>query len=230
MLRVNQLTGFGAGGASPPYFINGNAGTFSSSATTITWSHTTTAATTCLVVGTFCGNNSGTANVSGVTFNGVSLTSVQKASAAVQGQGGLWVLFNPPIGTFSIVVTSNGSDRGISGQSANFGGATAVNASANTNTSTTDPMTTSLTSTAAGLAVGHKHVNGASGTIATVSVTSPSGMVTCATPIGFLVNSFSKAEFLYYSPTLVASGSSSFTGDVTAGSVAGTSQQYMILT
>ena len=212
-----------------PYYIDGNAGSNSANASSISWSHTTTADTTCLVVGTQVGNSGNTASVSGVTYNGVSLTMVQRSAAATQGQGGLWVLFNPPIGTYTITMSANDGNRGISGSSANFGGATAVNASVNGNTAINNPRTITLTSTARGLPVGNKHIGGNNGTLHTVSTTDPSGMTLAATANRFTSNSFAKYQGLFYSPTLVNAGSVGFKAQVTAGTIAGSSQQFMIL-
>lgn len=212
-----------------PFFINGNTGTFAANSTSLSWSHTTTSATTCVVVGGYVGNNAATANITGVTFNGVSMTQVQKAAVSSQGQGGLWIIFNPPIGTYTIVLSANSGDRGISGQSANFGGCSAVNVSANGNTATTDPRTLTMTSTAVGMAVAARHVNIVGTATITLTASSPSGLTNTSTPNSFNSNSNRKYQSLWYSPTLVSAGSTSFTTDCNV-TVAGSSVQYMILT
>lgn len=215
-------------GAVSPYFIDSNAGSNSASATSRTWSHTTTSDTTCLVVGTFAANNAKTANVTGVTYNGVSLTQVVK-SAAGSGQGGLWVMFNPPVGTYNVVMTASSGDRGIAGNSANFGGVSAVNVSGNAALASTDPRTLTITSTAKGLPVGHKIILGGNSTLHTVTASAPTGMAE-ERANKFVANSFAKYQGLFYSDTLVDAGSTSFTSDMTGGSMGTNSSQYMILT
>lgn len=74
---------------------------------TLTFSHTTSGANRYLKVVT--GTNSGSAgNISGVTFNGVALTFLDRQSTSPTspyGQTEYWYLINPPLGTFDVVVT-----------------------------------------------------------------------------------------------------------------------------
>lgn len=159
-----------------PYFINGNNGTNSASATSLTWAHTTTAATNCLIVSGYSGDNGTVVTISGITFNGVALTQVQRGPGAAQGSIGLWVLFNPPIGTFNIVLTAGSlANRGIDGQSANFGSATAINTSLRTALTSTNPITTAVTSTLIGLPVGFTHTNIVGGGTVIHTYNSPTG-------------------------------------------------------
>jgi hypothetical protein len=230
LLGMPFTLGMLPGKSLPPYYIGAGGQSSSANATSRTWSHTTTADTTCVVVGTQVGNNAGNANVTGVTFNGVAMTQVQKsASSAINGQGGLWVIFNPPIGTYNIVMSASNGDRGISGSSANFGGCSAVHASANSSAATNDLITTTFTSTAAGLVVGNKHIGGDNGTLHTVSMTDPSGGALILAN-RFTSNSFAKYQGLFYSPNIQAAGSVRFTTDVTAGTIAASTQQAMVLT
>lgn len=126
-----------------PEFINGNVGTNSASATSITWSHTTTPDTTCLFVSAWVNNNGGSVTISGVTFAGIAMTQVQQGAAG--NPEGCYVLFNPPIGTFSIVVTPSVlADRGIGASSANFRNAKSVAVSGHVAQTASSPLALSI--------------------------------------------------------------------------------------
>lgn len=229
MLRVNQLAGFGAKTLFP-YFINSNNGSNSASATTLSWTHTTTAQTTCLIVGGFAGDNGTTVTITGVTFNGIAMTEVQKSTSSAQGMSGLWVLFNPPIGAFTVTITCGSlASRGLGGQSANFGNASGINISGVTNNTTSNPMSTAITSTRIGLALGNCATTSSGGSTAiSHSFSSPAGMIAAATPNAWISNSFAKLQGLYYSPTLVPAGSTTLTTTFSAA-LGGQHQQYAIL-
>lgn len=228
MLQTTQISGFGTF-ETFPFLINSNAGTNSASATTLTWSHTTTSATTCLVVGGFAGDNGTVVTITGITYNGIAMTQVQKTASAAQGMSGLWVLFNPPIGTYDIVLTCGSlASRGVSGSSANFGGATAVNASGKTDATTSNPMTTAITSTRKGLAIGNCCTNIVGTGTLNQTWSSPAGMTSLQIN-SFNSNSNRKHQNLCYSPVFVDASSTSLTttSDVAP---AGQHQSYMILT
>lgn len=227
-LRTTSLSGFSPS-INLPYFINANAGSLSASAGSLTWSHTTTIDTKCLVVGTFCQNNGNSITMNTVTYNGIALTQIQ-SSIANGGNGSMWVLFNPPIGTYNIVITPTATaDRGIAGSSMNIGNVSSVVISGETDNASTDPMTTTITNLTEGIAIGNKVITGLNATLFAVTQTSPTGIVQAHTPSSFTSNGFAKWQALFYSPNLVYSGSVSFTCDVTSGSISTTNQQFMIL-
>lgn len=70
------------------------------------WSHTCSAGTSCLVVGiTSIGS---LPNISSVTYNGVQMAPAGSTHDAMNGSAAmLYTLMNPPIGAFSITVTSS---------------------------------------------------------------------------------------------------------------------------
>lgn len=213
-----------------PFFIDANAGTSSFSASSISYTHVTTADTKLLVVGVFVQNNGNSATVSDVTFNGVSLTQLQEGTGS-GGCGALFYMFDPPVGSYSIVVTpTSAADRGIGAQSMNIGNARAINVSGIADNDTTDPRTLTVTSTQRGFAIGHVKIAGANGTSITTSSSSPTDITTAATPQQFSSNGFAKYNSLWYSSTYVAAGSTSFTNTITAGVISARSLIYAIVT
>lgn len=213
-----------------PVFINANSGASSASASSISYTHTTTANTSLLVVGAFCQNNGNSITVSSITFNGVVMTQLQESSAS-NGCGAVFYLFNPPIGSYTIVVTPTGTaDRGIAAQSMNIGNARAINVSGLANDNSTDPRTLTITSTQRGLAIGHVKVTGLNGSTINTSSSSPTGMITAVAPRQFLSNGFAKYNSIWYSPNYVPAGSTSFTNTMTSGSISARSLIYAIVT
>jgi len=217
-------------GAFSPYFIDGNNGNNSANASSLSWTHTTTSDTTCLVFGGFIGRNSGTASINSVSFNSVSLTEAVGQSLTQTGAG-IWYLLNPPIGTFTLSMSCTGGDRGIAGSSMNLGGVTGVDATGTTGTTstTTDPMSTTITATVTGIPVGNKiaRLNGT--TSATFVANAPTGMTIAHTKNDWTSSSNRKYQGMFYSDTLVPAGSTTFTTEkTTGGSIAGTHQQYAI--
>ncbi len=213
----------------PQYIANSATGNNIASGSTLSWSHTTTSQTTALIVGFFVGNNAKTAQVTAVKFNGVSLTLIRQAYAADNGSGSLWVLFNPPVGTYTLTATANSSDRGFGGTAGNFSNVSAVNVSATNSAATADPRTLTMTSTALGLPVGNVSGASSSSKLQTYTATAPTGMTLAGTARRFTSNSYGKYQGLFYSNTLVPAGSTSFTVDCTVGTTVNTNQQYAIL-
>jgi hypothetical protein len=216
-------------GAVDPYFIDGNAGDNSASASSLSWTHTTTSDTTCLIVGGFLNRNSGTCSINSVTYNGVAMTTIQNISNRFAS--GLFVMFNPPIGTHTVSVSCTGGDRGIAFSSMNIGGASVVDVSdgESDHFDTTDPKTINVTSSARGLAVGNAAFRATNNSALAASATSPTGMVAAHSENEFSSNSFRRWQALFYSPTLVDTGSTNFTLDVTTTNLGGRGQQYAIL-
>lgn len=221
-LTVNQLTGFNAKTvtAGAPYLINANSGTNagnSTTATSLTWSHTTTAATTALVVGVYGQRNTGSFSISGVTFNGTAMTAVYSPGTVGEGAW-LWVLYSPAVTTANIVVTaSNAPDRALAGASANLGNVTAVDVSGNNSGNAN--TTTTVTAVAGGLPVANVACRSSAGTTLAVTSSSPTGMAVAATANTF-TNASGNARYqaLFYSGTLVGSGSTSLSTTATNGS------------
>lgn len=216
--------------SAPPTFISGSAtGNNQASGTPLSWSHTTSAVTDAIVVGTFINNNGGNAQVTSVTFNGVSFTQIQQSAGAAQGSGGLWILYNPPVGTYTLSVNGN-NDRGIGGTAANFKNVKSVNVSASSANASTDPRTTTITSTATGYPIANIACGGSGATLLTFAASAPTGMALLGTARRFTSNSNAKYQGLFGSDTLVPAGSTSFTSNCTAGSLVNRNQQYAILT
>jgi hypothetical protein len=216
-------------GAVDPYFINANAGSFNANSSSVSWSHTTTSDTTCLIVGGFVNRDSGDSSINSVTYNSVSLTTIQ--NNANRFASGLFVMFSPPVGTYTVSVSCTGGNRGISFSSMNIGGASVVDISGGESNhfDTADPKTINVTSSARGLAVGNAALRASNNTTMVASATSPTGMVVAHTANRFSSSSFARWQAIFYSPTLVNAGSTNFTVDVTTGSLAGRGQQYAIL-
>lgn len=212
-----------------PYFIDASGGTASASASSLTWSHTTTAATDCLIVTGFSGDNGSVVTISGITYNGIALTQVRRNPGNAQGSGGMWVLLNPPIGTYNIVLTAGSlASRGIDGQSANFGNVTAINTSAITAVTTTNPVTTTVTSTLIGLPIGFTHTNLATGLTTSYTFNSPTGMTLRASQ-SYTSNSFRKYSVLSSSDTYINPAGSTTMSATSAQTTAYNQQVYAIL-
>lgn len=216
--------------AVPMFRAGSSTGANQATGAVLSWTHTTVAATDCIVVGGFVNNNAGTQQITSVTFNGVSFTLLQQPSPTAQGTGSLWVLFNPPTGAFTLTLTANSADRGIGGTSADFLAVTSVNVSGQSVNAATDPRTTTITSTALGLPVGNVAGSGSGATALTFTASAPTGITLAGTARQFTSNSNAKYQGLFYSGTLVPAGSTSFTTDCTTGTLVQRNQQYAILT
>jgi hypothetical protein len=213
MLRVNQLVGFGARGGAP-FYISSSSGGLSGSAETISWTHTTTAATTCLVVGQTIIKNSALAGTSTVTFNGVSFTQIANASIISGYQSTrLHCLFNPPIGSFTLSVQISGTiDRGHCAQAVNLGGASATAGTAipaQTDVSAGNSLTGTLSITS-GPAIIISQLYGkhlTSGTIPAFTINAPTGSSQAVTNTG-TVNTLGTRISMYHTD-LKSAGSQS---------------------
>lgn len=101
----------------------------SSIATTspIAWNHTVAASANFLVVGVYAGSSIGTATVTAVTYNGVSMTEVSHLSGTLgarNGEASIWFLHAPATGTHQVSVTwSTGSSPEAFGVSTSYIGA-----------------------------------------------------------------------------------------------------------
>lgn len=209
MLRATQLNGFNAG--LEPYYISASGINISTSAETLSWSHTVTPETTCLVVGQTIIKNTAAAGTSTVTFNGVSLSQIVSAEGFTTSQATrLHVLFNPPVGTFTLSVTISGTiDRGHCAQAINLGntfGYSGTVVAANGNIASGVDLTSTLTAGGAPcLIVGQvygKHRT--TGTIPTLVVNSPS-MTQADTRTG-TVNTLGTRISMYYANQLAPGG------------------------
>jgi hypothetical protein len=209
MLRATQLNGFDAG--LEPYYISASGVAISGTAETLSWSHTTTPETTCLVVGQTIIKNGATAGTSTVTFNGVSFSQIVSVATFSGFQATrLHVLFNPPVGTFTLSVTISGTiDRGHCAQAINLGNTynySGTATAANENISTGVDLTSTLRAGGApcliiGQVFGRHRTTG---TIPTLVVNSPS-MTQADTRTG-TVNTLGTRISMYYADQLAPGG------------------------
>jgi hypothetical protein len=201
-----------------PSYINSSSGGYSTSLETISWSHTTTSLTTCLVVGQTVNKSGAAVGTSTVTFNGVALTQFVTASAVGGNQGTrLFYLLNPPIGTFTLSVQISGTvDRHHTAQAVNLGGVSAVGGTA---TASDDDiasgvdLTTTLTAVSSqALLIGQVYgKNKSGGGIPTLVANAPSSTTQAVTNSG-TANSLGVRVSMYYTP-LVGPGSVSLNFD-----------------
>lgn len=98
-------------------FDNATSGGFQSSGTTLTFSHTVNDATNgVLIVGAYT-RNSGTATVTGVTYNGVAMTLARERREAIFNlvYSSMWYLAAPATGANNVVVTFSATPPNNSG-------------------------------------------------------------------------------------------------------------------
>jgi hypothetical protein len=210
-----------------PKFVGTATGSNAASATSRSWSHATTPDTTCLIVAGFVNNNSGTSQFTGCTYNGTSLTLIRQTPTNGQGSVALYVMFNPPVGTYTVQVTVNGGDRGISASAANFSAASSVHAQGG-GTYSANPMTTTVVGTQPGTPVAVCASTTAGSATMTHAWSSPSGITNLYTN-SFLSNSNRKLQTMPWSNTPVAAGSSSLTTTMSGSTRYGMHQVYAIL-
>lgn len=217
MLQVNGLVGFGSSVITDPYFINSSvqSSTASASLNVISWSHTTTHDTTCLVIAGSTTNNAGTLNITSVTFNGVALTFADGYTDSLR----IYYLLNPPIGTYTITVTASGTnDRFFGAMAANLGAVNELNAISKINTSL-ETVSTNITTTKRSIFLIASSSGSDNSTIPIVTVTSPSGAVETQTTTN-QSNSFGKKTSLFYTP-IVAPGTTTVTKTVSNVTLSG---------
>jgi len=213
--------------ASAPKFVGTATGTNSANSTSLSWSHTTTPDTKCLIIVGFVNNNAGNSQFNGCRFNNQSLVLVRQTPINAQGSVAMYRMFNPPVGTYTANLTTNDGNRGISGSAANFTIATEINQSAG-GTYSTDPMTTTMTSTKPGTPVAVCASTTAGSTTMSHVWTSPSGMALIEDN-SFLSNSNRKYQSMAWSDTPVAAGSTSLTTDKVGATRYGMHQVYAII-
>jgi len=119
----------------------------------LAWSHICTGADLILVVGvdTFAiVGQYGIQAVTGITYNGVSLTKIDAQDAGVYCRSELWYLIAPAAGTHDIIVTLAGTTAYIVGGATSWTGAdqSAPLGTAAKATGTTTPVTVNVTSVA----------------------------------------------------------------------------------
>lgn len=86
--------------------VSSSSTTLGGAASTLTWSHTCTGSSLALFVAV--GNiGNAAATISGVTYNGVSMTQLWVAdqSGGVEAKGGGFILINPATGAHNVVIT-----------------------------------------------------------------------------------------------------------------------------
>lgn len=178
LLGMPLTMGMLPGKAGDPFLINSSqySTSASSSLETISWTHTTTSATTCLVVAGTAVNNAGNTDITSVTFNSVALTQIVTSSTG--NSTSLWRLFSPAVGSFTLSVTMSGTnDRFISGHAVNLGNANAVNASSG-GESAADTFSVSFTTTKKSIIVASSFVASSGSAARTISYSSPSTTTT----------------------------------------------------
>jgi len=82
-----------------------SASTINSAHTSKTWSHTCTGSDRVLIVGIGTFNSTGGGKISGITYNGVSMTLVAEASAQSNIYSSMWYLIAPSTGANNIVAS-----------------------------------------------------------------------------------------------------------------------------
>lgn len=115
---------------------------------TLTFSHTCSGSNRILFVNTGC--HTSVATITGVTYNGVAMTSVIAPITSPDNfYMRLWYLLAPATGANNIVVTASATD-GIAAQAASYTGAaqTTLDATASTTQNSTGSFTQSLTTVA----------------------------------------------------------------------------------
>ncbi len=218
MLLTNQLIGFGSSGVTDPFFIGSSVdlATASSTSSTLTWTHTTTSDTKCLIIAGATINNGGTLHMSTPTFNGISLTLADSITTTDGTR--IYYLLNPPIGTYTISAPSTSTnDRFFGAFAMNLGEVYQLNATAKTN-SGAETISTTINTTRRSILVAAGFGAGDGSTIPTISITSPSG-TTLAETTSNQSNNFGKRASLFYTP-IVGSGSTTITQTITNTTVA----------
>lgn len=212
MLHVTQLIGFATNAVNDPFFIEGTSvdlTTASSSANPITWSHTTTPETTCLVVGGAAVNNSNTIDINNVLFNSLPLNFITGGSSGNSSR--LFYMLNPPVGTYAVYMQADATnDRFLGGYALNLGNVREVNASNFAESTTAETLSVNLTTTKRSIIVASQLVGSTNIIIPTIELTAPVGSV-AATTTSNQSNNFGKRATLSYSP-LVDPGTVTVTG------------------
>jgi hypothetical protein len=207
MLAMPLTMGLLSRKSANPYYISSSTGGVSNTAETLSWTHTTTADTTCLVVGQTVVKSGADAGTSTVTFNGVALTQIVEATYNANNQATrLFRLFNPPVGSFTLSVQISGTiDRGHCAQALNLGGANAVSGSTfdvDTGASAVLSSTVSPIDRAIIVAQGYaKHTT--SGTIPGLTFSAPSGTLAPQSSTDTF-NTLGTRISLFYSPLQAA--------------------------
>lgn len=218
MLLVNQLSGFGASLSMDPFFISSSVdlATASSTASTLTWTHTTTIDTKCLIIAGATVNNGGTLDMTTPSFNGIPLTLADSISTTDGTR--IYYMLNPPIGTYTISAPSDSTnDRFFGAFAMNLGETYQLNATAKNNSSA-ETISTSINTTKRSILVIAGYAGGDGSTIPTLSITSPIGTILAETTSN-QSNSFGKRASLFYTP-IVGIGSTTITQTITNTTVA----------
>lgn len=95
--------------------------THTAGATSLSWSHTCTGSNTILIVAMTVGNLADAEIITGITYNSVAMTKINRKFLAGQGNSSLWYLINPTTGS-NTVLASLSSSVSIDGISASYTG------------------------------------------------------------------------------------------------------------
>lgn len=223
MLKVNQLIGFGASSAKDPYYISSSqySSTAPSTLETLAWTHTTTADTTCIVIGISASRQGGSSvGTFSADFNGVSASELNVQSlTSSQAKSSLFYLLDPPIGTFTMTVNVTlAIERFMSASAVNLGGVNNVASfGVNGTTSATSSLTVSGTTTKKAVLVGESFFQHTGSTVVTLSSSAPATMA-LAQSASNTSNSVGKRASIFYS-TLQAPGTFNATVNSTSSSL-----------
>lgn len=177
LLGMPLTMGMLPGKARDPYFIGSSSysTTASSSLEVLTWSHTTTADTTAIVVSGAAVNNANSLDMDFVSFNGVSF-----GTYIAQGGSGdsvrIFVLFNPPVGTYTLRAEVDATnDRFFAAHAINLGGVSEVNAGNGAESTSAETLSVSLTTTKRSIVIVGAYAQVGNTNIPTITCTSPAG-------------------------------------------------------
>jgi len=160
-----------------PYFISSSSYSTvaSSSLEVLSWSHTTTADTTAIVVSGAAVNNANSLDMDFVSFNGVSF-----GTYIVQGGSGdsvrIFVLFNPPVGIYTLRAEVDATnDRFFAAHAINLGGVSEINAANGAESTSAETFSVTLSTSRKTIVVLGSNAQTGTSNTATITCTSPAG-------------------------------------------------------
>jgi len=155
--------------------LDASASSNTTSASSLTYSHTCTGSNRILFVGVFSGGpGPGSVPCTGVTYAGVAMTKIDSNAPQANWDLSLWYLINPASGANNVIITLSGTTTTLYGDSVSYTGAkqSGVPDSSNKNTATATSVTQSTTTVANNCWVIGVSVTGASTIAASTGVTS----------------------------------------------------------
>ena len=177
LLGLPLTMGMLPGRASDPYFISSSSYSTaaSSSLEVLSWSHATTADTTAIVVSGAAVNNANSLDMDFVSFNGVSFGGFVAASSSGDSVR-IFVLFNPPVGTYTLRAEVDATnDRFFAAHAINLGGVSEINAANGAESTSAETLSASLTTTRRAIVIVGAYAQVGNTSISTITCTSPAG-------------------------------------------------------